>query len=319
MINNNVVVLNGFKMNFDGALDYHCLSSHVTIYQDTTTSEILERIQDAEIVVTKELSVPSEVLMQFPKSVKLIVEAGTGYNNIALEAASERKITVCNIPAYSTKRVAHTAIMLMLNLASSMQVQMRMLERGDHTNFTNHLMVPHLELNGKILGVIGEGHTGREVIKIAKALGMEILVHTRHPKGDDSVEYVSQEELLKRSDVISLHTALTPQTRHMIDQEALSMMKPTAFLINTARGALIDEQALIAALKAHQIAGAGLDVQEHEPPADDSPLYDLDNVIMTPHMGWKGKETRERLLAIIQEDIEAFVKGHPINVVNGAK
>ncbi|HAN58228.1 MAG TPA: hydroxyacid dehydrogenase, partial [Erysipelotrichaceae bacterium] len=140
-MNKKVVILNGDKMNFDGVLDYQILSDQVTVYSDTSTEEILGRIEEAEVVVTKELSVPSEVLMQFPKSVKLIVEAGTGYNNIALEAASEKKITVCNIPAYSTKRVAHTAIMFMLNLSSSMQVQIKMLAKGDKRNFTQHLMV----------------------------------------------------------------------------------------------------------------------------------------------------------------------------------
>ena len=318
-MNKKVVILNGDKMNFDGVLDYQILSDQVTVYSDTSTEEILGRIEEAEVVVTKELSVPSEVLMQFPKSVKLIVEAGTGYNNIALEAASEKKITVCNIPAYSTKRVAHTAIMFMLNLSSSMQVQIKMLAKGDKRNFTQHLMVPHVELNDKVLGVFGEGHTGREVIAIAQSLGMKVLVHTRHPKNTEGVTYVTKEALLQQADYISLHTALNGDTYHMIGKEELALMKPSAFLINTARGALIDEAALIEALKAHTIAGAGLDVQEHEPLSPDSPLFDLDNVIITPHMGWKGKETRERLLSIIKDDIEAFEKGAPINVVNTLK
>jgi glycerate dehydrogenase len=310
------VILNGKKMNFDHALDYLSLDDEVIVYDDTTTSEILERIQDCDIVVTKELPYPSEIMMQTPDRVKLIVEAGTGYNNISLEAASKKKITVCNIPAYSTQRVAHTAIMLLLNLSSSMQKQIRMLERGDHRNFEDHLIVPHVEVNDKILGVVGEGHIGQEVIKVALALGMKVLVSTRHPKNNPNVTYVSRDELLEKADYISLHCALTSDTFHLIDEKAISKMKKTAFIINTSRGALIDEKALILALKDHRIAGAGLDVLEHEPPLEDSPLYDMEDVIITPHMGWKGKETRERLLSIIKEDIDAFKAGHPVNVVN---
>lgn len=310
------VILNGKKMNFDHVLDYSSLDDEVLVYEETETSQILERIQDCDIVVTKELPYPSEIMMQTPDRVKLIVEAGTGFNNISLEAASKKKITVCNIPAYSTKRVAHTAIMLLLNLSSSMQKQIRMLERGDHENFTDHLMVPHVEVNDKVLGVVGEGHIGQEVIKIARVLGMKVLVSTRHPKQDPDVTYVSLDELLEKSDYISLHCALNDDTFHMIDADALKKMKKTAFLINTSRGALIDQKALILALKDHQIAGAGLDVLEQEPPEEDSPLYDMEDVIITPHMGWKGKETRERLLSIIKEDIDAFKAGHPVNVVN---
>ncbi|MBP3751857.1 MAG: D-2-hydroxyacid dehydrogenase [Pyramidobacter sp.] len=258
-----------------------------------------------------------ELVAQFPESVKLICEAGTGYNNIPLDAARAKGITVCNIPAYSTQRVAHTAVMLMLNLASSMQKQLRMLAAGDRRNFTEHLMVPHTELNGKTLGVVGAGNIGRCVIKIARALEMNVLVYTRTPREDeDGVKYTTLDEVLRQSDFISLHCPLTDKTRHIIDAEALRKMKPTAFLINTSRGALVDEPALIAALKTGRIAGAGLDVQETEPPAADNPLYDMDNVIITPHMGWKGMETRQRLVSIIADDIHGFFAGAPVNVVS---
>jgi glycerate dehydrogenase len=244
----------------------------------------------------------------------MINEAGTGYNNLDLAAAKEKGITVCNIPAYSSERVAHTAVMMILNLSSSVQMQMRMLEAGDRSNFTEHLMVDHTEVNGKTLGVVGAGHIGREVIKVAQALGMKILVHTRTPK-DDGLTYVSLEELLAESDYVTLHCPLNDATRHLIGKEQLAMMKDSAFLINTARGALIDEPALIEALENGVIAGAGLDVQETEPPADDSPLYDMPNVILTPHMGWKGLETRQRLVDILAANIRAFVNGEPQNVV----
>lgn len=312
-----VVVVNASKMNYDHALDFSVLSSDVQVYDNSTNEELIERIQGARVVVTKELPVGADLLSQFPDTVKLIVEAGTGYNNIDLNAAKERGITVCNIPAYSTERVAHTVIMMILNFASTMQKQIGMLAKGDRSNFTKYLQVSHTEVNGKTLGVVGAGHIGIEVIKVAKALGMNILVHTRTPKADgDGIRYVSLDELLEHSDYITLHCPLNDQTKYMINKVAISKMKPSAVIVNTGRGPLINEADLCEALAAKRIAGAGLDVQEVEPPAEDSPLYTLDNVIITPHMGWKGLETRQRLVGIIRDNVQAFFKGEPINVVS---
>ena len=312
-----VVVVNASKMNYDHALDFSILSNDVQVYDNSTNEEFIERIQGARVVVTKELPVNAELLSQFPDTVKLIVEAGTGYNNIDLNAAKKRGITVCNIPAYSTERVAHTVIMMILNFASTMQKQIGMLAKGDRSNFTKYLQVSHTEVNGKTLGVVGAGHIGMEVIKVAKALGMNILVHTRTPKADgDGIRYVSLDELLENSDYITLHCPLNEQTKHMINKDTIAKMKSSAIIINTGRGALINEADLCEALAAKRIAGAGLDVQEVEPPAEDSPLYTLDNVIITPHMGWKGLETRQRLVGIIRDNVQAFLKGEPINVVS---
>ena len=312
-----VVVVNASKMNYDHALDFSVLSSDVQVYDNSTNEELIERIQGARVVVTKELPVGADLLSQFPDTVKLIVEAGTGYNNIDLNAAKERGITVCNIPAYSTERVAHTVIMMILNFASTMQKQIGMLAKGDHSNFTKYLQVSHTEVNGKTLGVVGAGHIGMQVIKVAKALGMNVLVHTRTPKADgDGIRYVSLDKLLEHSDYITLHCPLNEQTKYMINKEAISKMKTSAVIVNTGRGPLINEADLCEALAAKRIAGAGLDVQEVEPPAEDSPLYTLDNVIITPHMGWKGLETRQRLVGIIRDNVQAFFKGEPINVVS---
>lgn len=311
------VVLNAARMNYDGKLDMNQLSPDVTVYDVTEPEEILSRVQGMEVVVTKEMPVSGEIIAQFPDSVKLICEAGTGYNNLDIEAATRKGITVCNIPAYSTERVAHTAIMMILNLSSSMQIQQAMLTRGDRSNFTKCMQVNHVEVNGKVLGVIGAGTIGREVIKVAQALGMKILAYTRTPREDEeNLKYRSLEEVLKQSDYITLHCPLTPQTRHLINKDTIALMKPTAFIINTGRGALIDEPALIEALQKGQIAGAGLDVQETEPPAQDNPLYDMSNVILTPHMGWKGLETRQRLISILADNIRCFMAGEPQNVVN---
>ena len=316
-MNDKCVVLNAKKMNFDGKLDFSVLSSDVTVYDDTTNEELPGRIQGADIIVTKEMPVSAEMIQRFPESVKLICEAGTGYNNIDLEAARKKGITVCNIPAYSTERVAHTAIMMILNLSSAMQVQMKMLANGNHDNFTKNLQVPHVEVNGKTLGVIGAGHIGKKVIKIAQTLDMNILVYTRTPREDEKgIRYVSLKELLEHSDYVSLHCPLTESTKHMINKETLKLMKPSAFIINTSRGALTDEAALIEALKNGKIAGAGLDVQETEPPKETSPLYTMENVLLTPHMGWKGLETRQRLVSILADNIKNFLAGNPKNVVS---
>lgn len=316
-MNDRTVVLNAARMNYDHRLDFSSLSPHVTVYDETPEEALLERIKNAGILVTKEMPISSEQISRFPDSIRLICEAGTGYNNIALDAAAQKGISVCNVPAYSTQRVAHTAIMLMLNLSSNMQRQLRMLANGDRRNFVEHLMVPHVELNGKTLGIIGAGNIGKAVIKIALAMEMDVLVYSRTPRADEPhIKYVSLEALLKNSDYISLHCPLTPQTRHIINEKTLALMKPSAYLINTARGALIDEGALIRALQDGVIAGAGLDVQETEPPAEDNPLYVMENVIITPHMGWKGEETRQRLISIVADNIRHFLDGDPINLVH---
>lgn len=311
------VVLNGERMNYDHRLDYSILSEEVKVYDQTEPSQILERIQGFDIAVTKEMPVSGDVIRQFPDSIKLIVEAGTGYNNIDLDAAREKGITVCNIPAYSTERVAHTAIMMIMNLSSSMRKQISMLAEKDHTNFTKCMQVDHVEINGKTLGVVGAGNIGREVIKVAQALGMKILAYNVPTMEDEpGIHFTTLEEVLSESDYVTLHCPLMPATRHLINKERLALMKPTAFIVNTARGPLIDEAALIEALQEGRIAGAGLDVQEVEPPSEDNPLYYMDNVILTPHMGWRGLETRQRLVSIIADDIKNFLAGTPINVVS---
>lgn len=316
-MNDKTVVLNAGLVNYDGNIDYSTIASDVTIYDSTAEADILDRVQGHTVVVTKEMKVSGDIIRQFPDSVKLICEAGTGYNNIDLEAVREKGIMVCNIPAYSSERVAHTAIMMMLNLASAMQVQLRMLATGNHDNFHKHLMVPHTEINGKTLGLIGYGNIAKEIAKVAKALGMKIIVYTRTPRPDeDGVRFVDFDTVLRASDYLSLNCPLNDKTRHLIDGPALSKMKPTAFIINTARGALIDEAALVQALQNRTIGGAGLDVQEVEPLPDGSPLYTLDNVIITPHIGWRGLETRQRLVAILRDNIAAFAKGEPINRVD---
>ena len=311
------VVLYGDKMDYDHVLDFNILSEDVTVYPDADETKLLERLGDAEILITKENLITSEMINSFPSSLKLIIEAGTGYNNIDVIAAREKGITVCNVPAYSTERVVETALMFILNMSSEMRKQIAKLEKGDHSNFTNYLAVSHHEIYNKTLGIIGAGRIGLRVAEVAKCFGMKVIAYTRTPKEDNELlSYVDLETLLKESDYISLHCPLTDKTKHIINEETLKLMKPTAYLINTARGPLIDEKALIKALNENIIAGAAIDVQEIEPFLDNNPLYDMANVITTPHMGWKAVETRERMVSIIADDIKAYREGNPINVVN---
>lgn len=316
-MNDKTVVLNAGLVNYDGNVDYSSIASEVIIYDETPEDLILERVQGATVVVTKEMKVPGKIIRQFPDSEKMICEAGTGYNNIDLDAVREKGIMLCNIPTYSSERVAHTGIMMMLNLASEMQKQIRMLAEGNHDNFHKHLMVKHVELNGKTLGLIGYGNIAKEMSKVAQALGMRVIVSTRTPREDsEGVHFTDFDTVLRESDFLSLNCPLNETTRHMINKAALDKMKSSAYIINTARGALIDEEALIRALQEGVIAGAGLDVQEVEPLDENSPLFTMDSVIITPHMGWRGLETRRRLIDLLRENIKAFAKGQPINRVD---
>ncbi len=315
-----IVVLNGAKVNFDGAIDYSVLAAsgdEIVIHDTCKDHEYNEISEGADVIISKELPMSYDDIMSLPASVKLICEAGTGYNNINIDACHERGIALTNVPAYSSERVSHTAIMLMLMLASTMQTQISMLAKGDHRNFDEHLMVPHVELNYKTIGIIGAGNIGQNTVDIARAMKMNVLIFDPFPKADsEGVHYCSLDELLKNSDFVCLHCPLNDKTRHIINKETLSAMKPSAFLINTARGALVDEPALIEALQNKQIAGAALDVQEVEPLAASSPLFKMDNVILTPHMGWKGFESRQRLVGILKEAIDGYRAGQKVHRVD---
>ncbi len=305
------VVLNAEKMNYDHKIDLSIISDDLTVYDHTEECDILERTKGYEVVVTKELVVSAEITAQLNESVKLICEAGTGYNNINIPACHAKGIKVCNIPAYSTQRVAQTVMTFILNLCSSMHTQQRMLVNKNRDNFTKYLGLHHVEVNGKTLGIIGYGNIAKEVVKLAIAFDMNVLVYTRTKYEDtDRIQFVDLDTVLSNSDFVSLHCPLFEETKHIINEETISKMKPTAYLINTARGPLVDEVALIQALQEGRIAGAGLDVQEVEPPVADNPLYEMENVILTPHMGWKGLETRQRMISILADNIRSYEQGN---------
>jgi glycerate dehydrogenase len=315
----NTVFLNSSKVDFDGKLDFSPLEkiTSLTKYNASAPEEILERVQNQNIIITKEIPLGRDLISKFPDCVELICEAGTGYNNIDLAAAKEKNITVCNLPGYSTEAVAQLVIGFMLDLSSSISIQQNIIKQGNFNNFTNHLEVPHFEVQRKTLGVIGSGAIGTQVITVARALGMNILVYSRTPKewNDVNIQSASLEALLKESDFITIHCPLTEKTKHLINKDTLKLMKPSAFIINTARGAIINEADLIDALQKGLIAGAALDVQDPEPPSLDNPLFSMNNVLLTPHIGWKCFESRQRLINLLASNIEGFVNGKPINVV----
>ena len=314
------VFLNATKLDFDQKLDFSSVQAltELTNYDDTSNEQILERVQGQTVVITKEMPVGKDVISKFPDSVKLICEAGTGYNNIDIVAAREKGISVCNIPSYSTVAVAQLAMTFVMNLSASLPQQQSMLKRKDFSNFTKFLQVPHFEVAGKTLGVIGAGAIGRESIKIGVALGMNVLVYDPFPKewAEGNVKNASLEDVLRQSDFITLHCPLMDSTRQIINKERIALMKPTAYIVNTSRGALIKEDDLIEALQQGRLAGAALDVQDPEPPALDNPLFTMDNVIMTPHIGWRRYESRQRLVDLIADNIKAFIDGKAVNVVN---
>lgn len=316
---NNIVFLNASRINFDGQLDFSSLDNlgKVTKYEDSSNDEILERVKEQNIVITKELTINKELIEKFPSSVKLICEAGTGYNNIDIIAAREKGISVCNVPGYSSEAVAQLVITFILNLSSSLAQQQRMIENKNYSNFTKYLQVPHIEIQNKTLGIIGAGSIGIQVMNVAKALGMKILIYSRSYKdlGDSNIKFVSLEELLKESDFVTIHCPLTTETRYLIDKSRLDLMKPSSFIINTSRGAIIKETDLIEALNNKKIAGAALDVQDPEPPELNNPLFNMENVILTPHIGWKCFESRQRLINLLANNIEAFIKKEPVNII----
>ena len=316
----NTVFLNSGRLDFDSKLDFSSIDELTTLtkYDESNDRNILDRVKDQTIVITKELPLGRNLISKFPPSVKLICEAGTGYNNIDIAAARERNITVCNIPSYSTGSVAHLAITYILNFSSSLIKRQVMIKQNNFDDFMGNVNLPHFELQNKTLGVIGGGAIGGEVIKIALVLGMNIIICTRTEKPWDNpnIHFVSLEELLKQSDFVTIHCPLTPDTLHLINKERLNFMKSSAFIINTSRGSIIKETDLIEALQKGKIAGAALDVQETEPPEFTNPLFAMENVIITPHIGWRRFESRQRLIKLMAFNIKSYIQGKLINTVN---
>jgi len=325
------IFLNSSRLNYDGKLDYsrlHSLTNFVCNDVDNLTNrdEIIALVQkhQPEIIITKEMELPADALHAFPSCVKLLCEAGTGYNNIPTQLARDKGIDVANIPTYSNESVAHMVITYIMAFSAQLFNQARMLHNNDRRNFSV-FQHPIFEITNKTLGLIGgSGTIGTAVIDVAIPLGMNVLISSRsgklasghkyenHPK----VKVAPFDEVFKQSDFLSINCPLNSETRHSIGEREIRLMKPTAFLINTARGAIINEAELINCMKENVIAGAGLDTQEVEPPPDDSEIWNLNNVFMTPHIGWRRLETRQRLVDMTADNIESYIHNRKQNIVN---
>ena len=293
-----------------------------TIHPVTRPTETIARIADHDIAVTNKVVFDERILNHAAaQNLKLIAVAATGTDIIDKETAVKRGIKVCNVPGYATQSVAQFTMALILGLATRFEKYAAAVRAGEwqKSPVFSLLRFPQQELAGKKLGIVGYGNIGRAVAEMARGFGMEILVGARPGNTKIQLERIGLDQLFRQADFISLHCPLTPETTNLINPRSLSLMKPTAFLLNTARGALIDEAALIEALRQRQIAGAALDVMTQEPPPRNHPIIEaareLDNLIVTPHTAWSARETRERLLIEVKENIAAFLHGQDRNRV----
>ena len=317
----NIVILDGFTTN-PGDLSWDGLKAlgNLTVYDRTAPDETVQRARDAEIVLTNKTVMTEEVMAQLPK-LKYIGLLSTGTNVVDLKAAQKRGITVTNVPAYSTDSVAQMVFALLLELCMGTSLHNKAVHDGEWENSKDFSFTksPLIELAGKTMGIIGFGNIGRKVARIALAMGMKVVVCSRTRKDDfdyGEIQWLELPELLRQSDVVTLHCPLTEQTRGLINKETIDCMKRTAFLINTSRGPVLDEAAVAEALNSGRIAGAGVDVLSTEPPSPDNPLLTAKNCIITPHIAWATKEARVRLIEIATANVRAFIGGKRMNVVS---
>lgn len=315
-----IVVLDGYTLN-SGDLDWSGLGTlgELVVYDRTAESQILERAADAEIVLTNKTPLSAEMLQQLPK-LRYIGVLATGYNIVDVQAAKENGILVANVPAYSTHSVAQLVFALVLEFCHRVQQHSDSVLNGDWSSSIDfsYSRSPLVELSGKTMGLIGLGQIGKQTALIAQAMGMKVIATGSGrsvPFPVEGIEWVQIDELLQCSDVISLHCPLTPATNQLIDAKRIAWMKPTAILINTARGGLLNEEDVAHALNEGRLAGAGLDVLTEEPPRPDNPMLNARNVIITPHIAWATKEARARLMDTAIGNVRAYVEGHPVNVI----
>ena len=314
----HIVILDGGSTN-PGDVSWAPLRAlgSVTVYDSTKPEEIVERAKDAEAVILNRNVISREIMQKLPK-LRFIGLLATGYNTVDVKAAGELGITVCNVPLYCVETVAQQAFALLLELCNHTE-KISAATRGgdwDKAETMSHSTHPLFELYGKTLGIVGFGHIGQTVAKLGAALGMKILVYSRTKRElPERYQWAELDALFKNADVVSLHCPLTDETRGLVNAERLNLMKPTAFLINTARGAVIDEQAVADGLNSGHLAGAGIDVAEKEPIPAESPLLSAKNCVITPHIAWACRESRERLIEIVKDNFCAFLAGKPKNNV----
>lgn len=316
-----IVVLDGYTEN-PGDLSWERFEAlgDMTVYDRTAADEILARAKGAQVLLTNKTPLNAETLAALAPELQYIGVLATGYNVVDIAAARSHGVPVCNIPTYGTAAVAQFVMALLLELCHHVGDHSRSVKAGDWSRCPDfcYWNTPLIELAGKTFGVVGYGRIGRAAAKLAAAFGMEVLACDAHASaGSDGVaRMVSLEELLAASDVISLHCPLFESNRGMINREAIARMKDGVLLINTSRGPLIDEQALADALHTGKVAGAGLDVLTVEPARPDNPLMKEPNCLITPHIAWAPKESRQRLMDIAVDNLKAWLAGSPQNVVN---
>lgn len=314
-----ITILDGYTSN-PGDLEWFSMLNvfSSSLYERTEPEDIVSRAFDSEILLTNKVLLGQDVLDQLPNC-RCICLMSTGTNAVDLEACREKGITVCNVPAYSTASVVEWVIAAMLALARGVEAHAGHVQDGGwvrSADFSYHIQ-PQVELAGKTLGIYGFGAIGQGVASVARALGMRVAVYTRHPESKpmDEVNLVTPKGLFAAADVLSLHCPLVPETEHLINTETLAGMKPTAWLINSGRGGLVDEAALAHALNNRALGAAALDVLSSEPPSEENPLLCAPNCLINPHMAWATKESRARLLVQLEANIKAWLAGKPINVV----
>lgn len=287
----------------------------VTIYDYTKYDEIAERVKDSEIILCNKCIMNKETLKN-AGNVKYIGLFATGYNNVDIEYTNERNITVCNAGSYSTNAVAQHVFALILEHYNKVGEYNKFVKDGGWIHSEKFSpFKPMKEMDGRTLGIVGYGSIGKKVAKIAQAFDMKVLAYNRSPKKDESVRFVEMDELLEKSDIVSIHCPLNSDSEKMCNKEFLEKMKDGALFINTSRGGVVDEQALIDAVKFKKISGAGLDVVAVEPMEKHEEILDIDNIIITPHSAWAPVETRTRLVEIVKNNIKKWVAGDPVNVI----
>lgn len=318
-----IVLLDAYPISI-GDISYEGLEAlgQVQIYDKLadTKEEIINRIKDANIIITNKTPIDKDTIDQAPK-LKYIGVAATGYNPIDVAYARSKGIITTNVPAYSIKAVGQMTFGLILELTTRVGHHASEIRSGrwQEENYWTFWDYPLIELSGKTLGILGYGRIGKEVAKIAKAFSMQVLAYSPRSQivEEEGIKAASIEDIYEKAHIISLHLPLLESTRNMINEETISQMNQDPILINTARGDLVDEEAIARALKDGRLAGYGADVSKVEPIRDDNPLVKEKNAILTPHMAWAAKETRQRLMDTVVDNIKAYQAGRPVNVVEG--
>jgi glycerate dehydrogenase len=318
MAGHKIVILDGHTSNPDD-FSWEPLNEfgRVEVYPRTPDDEVLARANGADILILNKIRMTREKIESLP-DLKYIGLLATGFDNVDLKAACDHGVTVTNMPSYSTPSVAQHAFALLLQHTNRVALHDRSVHEDEwvRSKDFSYFKEPLSELAGKYFGIMGYGQIGQYTAKIARAFGMKLLVHSGHAASLEEGELVSLEELFRRSDVVSLHAALTPENTGIVNKELLNLMKPGALLINTSRGGLINEQDLADALNEGRIRGASLDVLSKEPPSPDNPLLSARNCIITPHISWVTVEARKRLMNTVVNNVKAYLQERPINVVS---